>query len=182
MGRHRPVCGLSWPPDRRRRSARRPSCRSPTSKLFVAPRPHPPPNPLQPLWPAPVFPCLDHQSQAPRQRHYFAMPSKKCGHKVISAQCPECQSDVFHRRAAVDRLCWHRRQHGWECPQLLFSFAVRTEESNTCASLFGFTNEFKMETSIKKLLTAKNCADVGTKPVSASVPQQHCKFAGLVFY
>ena len=36
--------------------------------------------------------------------------------------------------------------------------------------------------SIKKVLTAKNCADVGTKPVSASDPQQHCKFAGLVFY
>ena len=27
-----------------------------------------------------------------------------------------------------------------------------------------------------------DCADVGTKPVSASVPQQHCKFARLVFY
>ena len=36
--------------------------------------------------------------------------------------------------------------------------------------------------SIKKVLTAKNCADVVTKPVSASVLQQHCKFAGLVFY
>ena len=36
--------------------------------------------------------------------------------------------------------------------------------------------------SIKKVLTAKNCADVGTKPVSASILQQHCKFAGLVFY
>ena len=36
--------------------------------------------------------------------------------------------------------------------------------------------------SIKKVLAAKNCADVGTKPVSASVLQQHCKFAGLVFY
>ena len=35
--------------------------------------------------------------------------------------------------------------------------------------------------SIKKVLTAKNCAAVGTKPVSASVLQQHCKFAGLVF-
>ena len=35
---------------------------------------------------------------------------------------------------------------------------------------------------IKKVLTAKNCADVGTKPVSASVLQQHCKFAGFVFY
>ena len=34
--------------------------------------------------------------------------------------------------------------------------------------------------SIKKVLTAKNCADVGTKPVFASV-LQHCKFAGLVF-
>ena len=36
--------------------------------------------------------------------------------------------------------------------------------------------------SIKKVLAAKNCAYVGTKPVSASVLQQHCKFAGLVFY
>ena len=35
--------------------------------------------------------------------------------------------------------------------------------------------------SIKKVLAAKNCADVGTKLVSASVLQQHCKFAGLVF-
>ena len=34
--------------------------------------------------------------------------------------------------------------------------------------------------SIKKVLTAKNCVDVGTKPVCASV-LQHCKFAGLVF-
>ena len=36
--------------------------------------------------------------------------------------------------------------------------------------------------SIKKVLTAKNCADVGAKPVSSSVLQQHCKFAGLVLY
>ena len=36
--------------------------------------------------------------------------------------------------------------------------------------------------SIKKVLTAKNCADVGTKPVSVSALQQYCKFAGLVFY
>ena len=36
--------------------------------------------------------------------------------------------------------------------------------------------------SIKKVPTAKNCTDVGTKPVSASVLQQHCKIAGLVFY
>ena len=34
--------------------------------------------------------------------------------------------------------------------------------------------------SIKKVLAAMNCADVGTTPVSASVLQQHCKFAGLV--
>ena len=26
------------------------------------------------------------------------------------------------------------------------------------------------------------CADVGTKPVTASAQQQHCKFAGWVFY
>ena len=36
--------------------------------------------------------------------------------------------------------------------------------------------------SIKKVPTAKNCADVGTKPVSASALQRHCKFAELVFY
>ena len=36
--------------------------------------------------------------------------------------------------------------------------------------------------SIKKVPTTKNCADVVTKPVSASVLQQDCKFAGLVFY
>ena len=36
--------------------------------------------------------------------------------------------------------------------------------------------------SIKKVLTAKNCVDVGTKPVFASELQQHCKYAGLVFY
>ena len=36
--------------------------------------------------------------------------------------------------------------------------------------------------SFKKVLTAKNCADVGKKPVSATVLQQHCEFAGLVFY
>ena len=36
--------------------------------------------------------------------------------------------------------------------------------------------------STKKVPTAKNCADVGTKTVSASVPQQHCKFSGLVFH
>ena len=35
--------------------------------------------------------------------------------------------------------------------------------------------------NIKKVPTAKTCADVATKPVSASVLQQHCKFAGLVF-
>ena len=35
--------------------------------------------------------------------------------------------------------------------------------------------------SITKAPTAKNCANVGTKPVSASVLQQHCMFAGLVF-
>ena len=36
--------------------------------------------------------------------------------------------------------------------------------------------------SIKKVRTAKNCAGVGTKPVSASALQQRCKFAGLVFH
>ena len=36
--------------------------------------------------------------------------------------------------------------------------------------------------NVKKVLAAKNCTVVGTKPVSASVLQQHCKFAGLVFF
>ena len=33
--------------------------------------------------------------------------------------------------------------------------------------------------SIKNVFTAKNCADVGTMPVSACLLQQHCKFAGF---
>ena len=36
--------------------------------------------------------------------------------------------------------------------------------------------------SIKKVPTAKNFADVGTKLVCASALQHHCKFAGWVFY
>ena len=36
--------------------------------------------------------------------------------------------------------------------------------------------------SVMKVLSAKNCADVGTEPVSASVLQQLCKLAGLVFH
>ena len=36
--------------------------------------------------------------------------------------------------------------------------------------------------STKNVPTAKNGADVGTKPVSSSVLQQHCKFVGFVFY
>ena len=36
--------------------------------------------------------------------------------------------------------------------------------------------------SIKKVPAAKNCADVGTKPVSVTALQQHCKCAGLVFH
>ena len=36
--------------------------------------------------------------------------------------------------------------------------------------------------SIKKVPATKSCADVGTKPVSASVLRQLCKLAGLVFY
>ena len=35
---------------------------------------------------------------------------------------------------------------------------------------------------IKKVPTGKNCVDVGRKPVSASILQQHCKFTGLVFF
>ena len=31
--------------------------------------------------------------------------------------------------------------------------------------------------SIKEGITVKICADIGTKPVAASVLQQHCKFA-----
>ena len=37
------------------------------------------------------------------------------------------------------------------------------------------------EVNIKKVLTAENCANVGTKPVSDSVLQKLCQFAGLVF-
>ena len=47
---------------------------------------------------------------------------------------------------------------------------------------FGIQERVQDGVSIKKVPTAKNCADVGTKPLSASVLQQACKFAGLVFY
>ena len=37
--------------------------------------------------------------------------------------------------------------------------------------------------TVKRVPTAKKkCANVGSKPVSASVPPQRCRFAGLVFY
>ena len=42
------------------------------------------------------------------------------------------------------------------------------------------TRQFHL--SIKKVPTAKNGADVGTKRVSASLLQQYCTFAGLVFH
>ena len=43
-----------------------------------------------------------------------------------------------------------------------------------------YKNEFKMgDLSIKKVPTAKNCADVGREPVSALVLQQHCKFCRI---
>ena len=35
---------------------------------------------------------------------------------------------------------------------------------------------------VRKVPTVKKCAGVGTKPVSASVLQQHCKFVRLVFH
>ena len=44
----------------------------------------------------------------------------------------------------------------------------------------GCKNVSKTDLSIKKVLAAKNCAAVGTKPVSDSV-LQHCKLSGLVF-
>ena len=49
---------------------------------------------------------------------------------------------------------------------------------------FGYNSEYKTEISVSRrcLPAAKNGADVETEPVSASVLQQHCKFAGLVFY
>ena len=36
--------------------------------------------------------------------------------------------------------------------------------------------------SVKKVLSPIVCVDAGTQPVSASVLQQHCKVAKLVFY
>ena len=36
--------------------------------------------------------------------------------------------------------------------------------------------------TIQRAPAAKNCADVGSKKACASVVQQHCKFARLVFY
>ena len=58
----------------------------------------------------------------------------------------------------------------------------RTKQIDT-RIFFGVQSEFKNgDISIKKVPTAMNCSDVGTKPVSASVLQQHRKLAGLVFF
>ena len=54
-------------------------------------------------------------------------------------------------------------------------------ERNTLTRRYFWTQELVYgDLSIKKVATAKNCADVGTKPVSDSVRQQQCKLA--VFY
>ena len=58
----------------------------------------------------------------------------------------------------------------------------RTEHLDTRNCFWIQERVQERDLSIKKVLAAKNCADVGTKPVSASVPEQHCKLAGLVFY
>ena len=45
---------------------------------------------------------------------------KWCPHKVISAQCSECQSNVSSNRRGCGspvKAQAHRRQHGWTCPQ-----------------------------------------------------------------
>ena len=53
-------------------------------------------------------------------------------------------------------------------------------KNNLTRGISGCKNESKMETSVsRRCLTAKNCADVGAKPVPASELRQHCKFAGL---
>ena len=62
---------------------------------------------------------------------------------------------------------------------------VQDSERNTSTrGIAGCKNESKTGTSpsINKVFTATICTDVGTKPGSASIQQQHCKFAGLVFY
>ena len=53
---------------------------------------------------------------------------KRCGRKVISAQCPGCQSDVNSNKRGAQASA---RVDVPTAP----SFTVRTKESNTCASL-----------------------------------------------
>ena len=54
-------------------------------------------------------------------------------------------------------------------------------DSSTANSLTDRLGVQEGDLSMKKVPTAKNCAGVGTKPVSASVLQQHCQFAGSAF-
>ena len=77
----------------------------------------------------------------------------------------EIQSDSWTANSLTDRL----------------GAAQRTKHTDT---LYFWKQERVQDgdLSIQKVPTAKNCADVGTKPVSASVLQQHCKFVRLVFY
>ena len=77
----------------------------------------------------------------------------------------ERQSDSSTSTSLADRLGAGQRTKHIDTPSLWTQERVQDGDLST-----------------KIVPPAKNCADVGTEPVSASVLQQHCKFAGLVFY
>ena len=53
---------------------------------------------------------------------------------MISAQCPECQSDVNSNKRVCGSPVKTQASARVDVPRAPFSFAVRTKESNTCAS------------------------------------------------
>ena len=58
-----------------------------------------------------------------------------------------------------------------------------SERSTLTRGTSGHRNESKMETSVsRRCLQRRTAQMLEQKPVTASVLQQHCKFAGLVFY
>ena len=73
----------------------------------------------------------------------------------------EIQSDSSTANSLTDRL--GARQRAKHIDTRYFWIQERVQDGNL---------------SLKKVPTAKNCTDVGTKPVPASLLQQHCKFAG----
>ena len=73
---------------------------------------------------------------------------------------------------------WHTK---WQFYGTFFDGSVGSRIPNETHWYTIFWGVQDGDLSIKKVLSSKNCAGIGPKPVSASVLQQHCKFTGLIY-